>query len=148
MSISLNNHENRIKALENKGFRITKLTSSPVFLTRSWKNICNLTGFKLMYILFDDGYRGEVYSKDGTNSHMMISLDALKQAHVANKLVIGQYASSEYTLLKIDSSNMLSGWSTQAGANPSDNTIQIWGLNLYYKFSNLIKEVLGLWVSL
>ena len=150
MSISMNNHETRIKALESKrhGLNFTLLTPSPVFLNRSWKHLCKLSGFNSLMIVVDHGYNNSIYSPGGfvTSNVNIIPLSLFSLWGTKNIMSYGTYGSSEYTTFKFDGTN-LTGYSTQSGANPSDNKCLVWGLNLYYKlreivFSNILREVI------
>lgn len=140
MAISLKNIEDRVKVLEGR-CKIVKLTSF-VFLNRTWKNICDVSNYDILFIYADHGYSGASYHPRGTSANLHAICVKSLFTDWYNQLVWWG-SDTEYTQLRL-SGNYLQGYSIQSNADPTDNKVLVYGLKLYYNFSyNIIYKILS-----
>lgn len=148
MSISLNDHENRITELEKKSY---SLTLEPVnngewiFVNRTWKNLIALNDTD-SYVIQTDGGLGSLdyppYPVYGaTGGVISKSFLTMFQHGEMGVSIMNGAASSEYVLIRYYN-GYLQGYSSQDNANPTDNKIRLFLLKIYYIFRYNIKRIL------
>lgn len=140
MSISMNDHETRIRVLEGikSGLKL-KLIASKVMVPGSWKDVCDINNYSDFIIWC--GFGASIERHKGItidDVHFVNRQMILDASNVVNNFVVGSDA--EWLEFSIEG-DVLKCRSYENGAGADNNYVYVWALNLYYKLRDLLREV-------